>query len=340
MENRGAVEIRALPVSTSGQLRLDELEVVLGGKKVVKSFASNGSEIAAVVADTNSPSELVLLSGHTERICTDYGSAVRDTGIRPLIELTGTAPDGYPVHGWLLLPEGEGPHPVLLNVHGGPHTQYGWSLFDEAQVYASAGYAVVMGNPRGSSGYGQQHGRAIVQDMGNLDTADVLCLLEVALTRDDCDANRVGVMGGSYGGYMTSHLMAAAGDRFVAGISERALNAWDSFAGSSDIGDAFTVAYVSADREEQWRRSPLAAADQINRPLLIVHSENDWRCPLEQGQRLFTALQRRQAPVEMLLFPGEGHELSRSGRPQHRVQRFEAILQWWSRYLPVHPESS
>jgi dipeptidyl aminopeptidase/acylaminoacyl peptidase len=134
---------------------------------------------------------------------------------------------------------------------------------------------------------------------------------------------------------MTSWLAAQAPDRFTAAISERAVNAWDSFAGSSDIGFYFAQAYVGADRDSQWSASPLAYADEIQLPLLIIHSEQDWRSPLEQGQRLFVALKRRRHEVEMLLFPGEGHELSRSGRPRHRQQRFQAILSWWQRYLPV-----
>jgi dipeptidyl aminopeptidase/acylaminoacyl peptidase len=235
-------------------------------------------------------------------------------------------------------PPGTGPHPVLLLVHGGPHSAYTPALFDEAQMYAGAGYAVVMGNPRGSAGYGHQHGRSVIGGLGTVDVDDLLALLDAALDRSECDASRVGVMGGSYGGFMTSWLCSHAEGRFTAAISERAVNAWDSFAGSSDIGYYFARAYVGADRDSQWRASPLAYADDIAVPLLIIHSEQDWRCPLEQGQRLFVALKSRGAEVEMLVFPGEGHELSRSGRPRHRRQRFDAILDWWSRYLPIESE--
>jgi dipeptidyl aminopeptidase/acylaminoacyl peptidase len=260
--------------------------------------------------------------------------------VAELVELTGTAPDGYPVHGWLVLPAGEGPHPVLLDVHGGPHHAYSWGIFDEAQVYAGAGYAVVLPNPRGSAGYGQAHGRAVIGRLGTIDADDVLALLDAAVARPDCDGDRVGVMGGSYGGFMTSWLASHAPERFVAGISERAVNAWDSFSGSSDIGYYFADSYLGEDPAALWPTSPLAHADSIGIPLLIMHSEQDWRCPLEQAQRLFVALKRRGAPVEMLIFPGEGHELSRSGRPQHRVQRFQAILDWWQRHLPVGAENS
>lgn len=338
--DRGATSLRTVP--TAAQNRpLADLPVVLGGPRVVRSFVAPGTQVAAVVADDTSIGEVVTTalaadgSGVGERRLSAFGADLTQAGIRPITELTTTSDDGYPVHGWLVLPDGPGPHPVLLLVHGGPHAAYTPTVFDEAQVYAGAGYAVVMGNPRGSASYGHEHGRAIVGGLGTVDIQDLLALLDAALTRDECDADRVGVLGGSYGGFVTSWLCSHAPERFTAAISERAVNAWDSFAGSSDIGYYFAAAYVGPDRDSQWQASPLAYADQIHTPLLIIHSEQDWRCPVEQGQRLYVALRGRGAEVELLLFPGEGHELSRSGRPRHRLQRFEAILDWWSRYLPV-----
>lgn len=346
VQNRGASELRAVPAATD-HAALGDLPVLIGGQRVVKAFAAADGRLAAVVGDPSSFAEVVTadldssdtgLTLTSERTVTDLGAALASTGLGRMLELNGATADGYPVHGWLVLPEGPGPHPVLLNVHGGPHAAYTWSLFDEAQTYMSAGYAVVMGNPRGSSGYGKDHGRAVVKAMGTVDVDDVLTLLDVALQRDDLDPNRVGVMGGSYGGFMSSWLASHAADRFVAGISERAVNAWDSFAGASDIGHFFAEAYVGADRDTQWAHSPLADADKIDIPLLLIHSEHDWRCPLEQAQRLYTALKLRGAEAEMVLFPAEGHELSRSGRPRHRQQRFEAILDWWQQHLPVDRE--
>jgi len=218
-------------------------------------------------------------------------------------------------------------------IHGGPFAQYGWRLFDEAQVYASAGYAVVMGNPRGSSGYGQAHARAIIGDASRTAAGDLFALLDAALAAGGLDGSRTGVLGGSYGGYMTSWLAAHHGDRFKAAVSERAVNAVDSFHGSSDIGWSFAGALFGPDPAAWAAQSPLTYAGQISIPLLIIHSEHDWRCPVEQAQRLFVALRLRGTPAEMLLFPGEGHELTRSGRPSHRAARFEAILDWWSRHL-------
>jgi len=342
--DRGATTLVTVPVSGES-VALDDLTVVVGGdSRVVRSFDARNGSVAVVVSSGELAGELVTVtlepdgSGSGERQLSDFGRPLAGVGIRPAMELATSAPDGYPVHGWLVTPPGTGPHPVLLLVHGGPHSAYTPALFDEAQMYAGAGYAVVMGNPRGSAGYGHQHGRSVIGGLGTVDVDDLLALLDAALDRSECDASRVGVMGGSYGGFMTSWLCSHAEGRFTAAISERAVNAWDSFAGSSDIGYYFARAYVGADRDSQWRASPLAYADDIAVPLLIIHSEQDWRCPLEQGQRLFVALKSRGADVEMLVFPGEGHELSRSGRPRHRRQRFDAILDWWSRYLPIESE--
>jgi dipeptidyl aminopeptidase/acylaminoacyl peptidase len=324
---RGAVPLLRFPVDGS------EPRSLLGGDRQVHDYDARGGVVAAVVSDPTSAGEVVVLQDGRERTITDFGALLaRSASLRPMTELEATAPDGASVHGWVLKPAGTGPFPAVLMVHGGPFAQYGWTLFDEAQVYVGAGYAVVMGNPRGSAGYGERHGRAIVGDFGNLDAKDVLALLDAALADPELDGDRVGVMGGSYGGYMTSWLVAHS-DRFRAAISERACNAFDSFEGSSDIGWLFVSQYNGTDPERVLAQSPLTHVDRIRTPMLLIHSEHDWRCPVEQAQRLFVALKQRKVEVELLLFPGEGHELSRSGLPSHRIARFEAILDWWGRHL-------
>jgi dipeptidyl aminopeptidase/acylaminoacyl peptidase len=324
---RGAVPLYRFPVDGSPP------QPLLDGERQVLDYDARGGVVAAVVSDATSAGEVVVLKDGEERTVTDFGAPLaRSASLRPMTELEATAPDGAGVHGWVLKPAGTGPFPVLLLIHGGPFAQYGWTLFDEAQVYVGAGYAVVMGNPRGSAGYGESHGRAIVGDFGNLDAKDVLALLDAALDDPELDGDRVGVMGGSYGGYMTSWLVAH-GDRFRAAISERACNAFDSFEGSSDIGWLFVSQYNGTDPERVAAQSPLAHVDRIRTPMLLIHSEHDWRCPVEQAQRLFVALKQRKVEVELLLFPGEGHELSRSGLPSHRIARFGAILDWWGRHL-------
>jgi len=337
--DRGAVALTRFPFpagSAGGPAA--EPATLLGGPRQVADFAAartpGGTLIAAVVTDAASSGELVVrIPDGTERVVTDFGAGLaRTVALRPMEELHASAPDGYPVHGWVVKPAGKPPFPVLLVIHGGPFTQFGYRLFDEAQVYAGAGYAVVLGNPRGSAGYGEAHGRAIVGDFGNLDARDLHALLDAALADPELDGSRVGLMGGSYGGFMTSWLLGHS-DRFRAGISERACNSFDSFEGSSDIGWLFNKEYIGTDPERVRAQSPLTFADRIRAPMLIIHSEQDWRCPLEQAQRLFVILKQRGVETQLLLFPGEGHELSRSGLPSHRVARFAAILDWWERHL-------
>jgi dipeptidyl aminopeptidase/acylaminoacyl peptidase len=325
----GSVQLVRVPYDGS------EPELLSPQHRQVKGFAVAGDVIAATIGAADSMGEVFVLRDGEWVQRSDFGRPLSEgTTLLPMQELTATSSDGYPVHGWLVRPEGEGPHPVLLVIHGGPFTQYGYQLFDEAQVYAAAGYAVVLGNPRGSSGYGEAHGRAIIGDMGNSDRADLMALLDHALDEPRLDPTRVGVMGGSYGGYMSAWLSAHEGStRFKAAIVERALTAWDSFEGTSDIGWIFGDIYVGTEPDKLRDQSPLTHADKIDLPVLIIHSENDYRCPLEQAQRLFVRLRRNGVEAEMLLFPGEGHELSRSGLPSHRVARFDAILDWWARHL-------
>ncbi|MGZ4571677.1 MAG: S9 family peptidase [Blastococcus sp.] len=329
VERRGAVELLRVPL-TGGAV-----ETLVDGPFTVRSVAVGGGVVVATVAHDRSAGELIAITPGRRRLLTEFGRALGETGrVHRMAERTATAPDGYPVHGWVTTPPGPGPHPVLLTIHGGPFAQYGWTLFDETQTYVSAGYAVVQCNPRGSSGYGQAHGRAIQGGWGTLDADDVLAFLDAALADPALDADRVGVMGGSYGGYLTAFLIGRT-TRFAAAISERAFTDPVSFVGSSDIGWFFPDGYLGTDPDAVAAQSALANAGKITTPTLVIHSEEDWRCPVEQGARLYVELKRRGVPSELLLFPGEGHELSRSGRPKHRLARLEHVLRWWARWLPT-----
>jgi dipeptidyl aminopeptidase/acylaminoacyl peptidase len=329
VERRGAVELLRVPLDGG------EPEPLIDGPFTVRAVAESGGVIVATVAHDRSAGELIALTPGRRRLLTEFGRRLAETGrVHRMSERTATAPDGYPVHGWVTLPPGPGPHPVLLTIHGGPFAQYGWTLFDETQTYVSAGYAVVQCNPRGSSGYGQEHGRAIRGAWGEKDAADVLAFLDAALQDPALDADRVGIMGGSYGGYLTTLLLSRT-SRFVAAISERAFTDPVSFVGSSDIGWFFPDEYLGSDPTRIATQSALASAGLITTPTLVIHSEEDWRCPVEQGARLYVELKRRGIPSELLLFPGEGHELSRSGRPKHRLARLDHVLRWWARWLPT-----
>ena len=227
---------------------------------------------------------------------------------------------------------------MLLNIHGGPASEYGFYFFDEFGVYVSAGYAVVASNPRGSEGRGREWLRAVIGDgWGRVDMEDITAVVDQAVRRDSrLDPSRIGIMGGSYGGFLTAWAIARD-DRYRSAVVERALIDWESFGGTSDINRDFSGLYLSPatpwDHQALWGAGPLATADQINTPTLIVHSEQDLRCPIGQAEQLFTALLRRGIDVEMVRFPDEGHELTRSGSPRHRVERFEIILAWHDRHL-------
>lgn len=288
--------------------------------------------------------EIGVVEGGVLRTLTEFSKPLERAALTLPAELLVTGRAGYPIHGWVLSPSGDGTHPVLLLIHGGPFAQWGVSLFDEAQVYVDAGYAVVMCNPRGAAGYGELHARAIRHRMGTVDFEDVIDFLEGALAQHPSfDAGRLGILGGSYGGYLTAWTIAHD-HRFAAAIVERGYLDPDGFIGTSDIGSFFTAEYAGNDPDAVRAQSPQSVVHQVSTPTLVIHSENDLRCPLGQGERFYAALLSNGVPAELLIFPGENHELTRSGRPRHRIQRFEAVLDWWARYLPTpnnpkHPEN-
>jgi dipeptidyl aminopeptidase/acylaminoacyl peptidase len=258
---------------------------------------------------------------------------------------TAVSADGSEVDAWVMRPAGFEPgrtYPALLNIHGGPYGQYGNEFFDEFQVYAGGGYAVLFSNPRGSSGYSEEWARAIRgpgelgPGWGSVDYEDCMAVVDEAIRRFDfIDPDRLGVIGGSYGGYMTSWIVAHT-DRFKAAISERAVNQFVSEWGSSDFGfdfKGYLGSFLYEDVEAYLKVSPATYAENIRTPLMILHSEDDLRCPVEQAEQLFVTLRLLRRPVEMVRFPAESHELTRSGSPVHRVQRFELVLEWFDRYL-------
>ncbi len=309
------------------------------------SVSSDGEWMAITSTDITTPAEVRLLNLRTgvERQLTNLNREfVAAAGIVEAEHFVVPSSEGVEVDCWLMKPAGfeaEKQYPVLLNVHGGPFGQFGETFFDEFQVYAGAGYGVVFCNPRGSSGQTTAFSRALVGDMGGPDYHDVMTAFEAALERMPwADQSRLGVMGGSYGGFMTTWIIGHT-QRFKAAISERAVNDWYSMQGASDIGGTFNRQYlgegatIQDDLELLLRQSPLTYAKNIETPVLILHSENDLRCPISQGEQLFVVLKQRRKDVEFVRFPDEDHELSRAGRPSHRKDRFEVILDYLQRKL-------
>lgn len=301
----------------------------------ITGAAAASGRIVAVAQSATSFGEVGVVADGTWQPLTDFGADLAAAGLVTPTEHDFDTRDGGKVHGWLWLPEGEGPHPVLLNIHGGPFAQYGVHVFDEAQIAVAAGYAVLQCNPRGSAGYGREHAVAIKEAMGTVDLTDVLDFLDGALAaHPQLDADRLGVMGGSYGGYLTAWTIAHD-HRFKGAIVERGYLDPAAFIGTSDIGTFFSEEYTGYDEAHTLTQSPMAVVDQVQTPTLVVHSELDFRCPLEQAQRYYIGLKRAGTEAELLVFPGENHELTRGGQPRHRVERFTHVLDWWSRRLPA-----
>lgn len=322
--HRGSVEL--VHVDRAGKVT-----TLVGGERQVRGFDAVGSTIACNVVTERSWGRLVAIVDGKERILWEptESPSQRLATIEPL---EARSSDGYPVHGWIARPEGDGPHPVLLMIHGGPFYQHGYAPSDEVQAYVGAGYAVLLANSRGSLGYGQAHSRSVIGKVFSCDADDLLAFVDEAL-KDTClDATRVGVLGVSYGGGMTNWLVGHT-DRFGAAVSECAVNDWESFVLTADIGYYFAQAYTSADPLAMRAKSPITYAEQVNTPVLVIQSELDWCCTMEQGQKYYARLKRAGKQAEMLLFPGEGHMLFESGKPRHRVARLEAILEWFQRHL-------
>jgi dipeptidyl aminopeptidase/acylaminoacyl peptidase len=314
-----------------------EIAKVVSGDCVVTGLDVMGDRLVYTAANPDRPSELYSRQGDAEETrLTDLNP--EDLGL-VIPDHFVVSSDGHEMDVWVLLPDGEEKVPLLLNIHGGPASQYGFGFFDEFQIFATAGYGVVACNPRGSSGRGNDFLRAVMGDgWGVVDMADIDTAVRAALERHPrLDPDRLGIMGGSYGGFLTAWAIAKEPERWKSAVVERALVNWASFAGTSDIGGAFPYMYTRAEWpqawETWWQMSPLAYADQVKTPTLVLHSENDFRCPIEQGEQFFMALLRNGTPTEMVRFPGESHELSRSGKPRHRKERFEAILDWHARHL-------
>jgi dipeptidyl aminopeptidase/acylaminoacyl peptidase len=313
-----------------------EPEVVLGGELWLTGFDHAGGQLVHCAATPTEPPE--LFSG--ERRLSHVGSAF-DADVE---RFSAVSADGSEVDAWIMRPLGfeQGRrYPVLLNIHGGPFAQYGNKFFDEFQVYAGAGYVVLFANPRGSSGYSEEWGRAINGPVeggpgwGTRDYEDLMAVVDEALERFDfCDPDRLGVIGGSYGGYMTSWIVGHT-DRFRAACSERSVNNF-IIESSADIGWAFKGqigAHWFEAPEAYLKASPSTYAENIKTPLMILHSEEDLRCPVAHAEELFAILRLLRREVELVRFPAESHELTRAGSPAHRVMRFEVILEWFDRYL-------
>ncbi|MDA0834636.1 MAG: S9 family peptidase [Planctomycetota bacterium] len=247
--------------------------------------------------------------------------------------------DGTPVQLWIMKPAGfkaGKKYPTVLEVHGGPHTQYGEAFFHEFQVLAAAGYVVCFSNPRGSKGYGEAFCDAIRGSWGIDDWADVQAVTKFLKNQPFVDKKRVGIMGGSYGGFMTNWAIGHSQD-YLAAITDRCVANLVSMVGSSDIPlipNHYWPGNSWDNPQPLWDRSPLNSFGKVTAPTLIIHSEGDLRCNVEQGEQVFAALKLRGIPCRFVRYPQcTSHGLSRCGPPDLRIHRLKQILEWWERWL-------
>ena len=325
-----------------GSVRLYRLKLggkpklIVGGERSVEGYDVKGGKVAFIAMDAQRLGELYLSDGK-EKILTSLNEDVYKT-IRIVIpeHIRFSASDGEKLDGWVMLPQTKGRVPCILYVHGGPKTAFGNAYMHEFQAFVSAGFAVAYFNPRGSDGYSEKFAD-IRGRYGTRDFDDLMEGLDWVLKRyPRIDVNRVAIAGGSYGGFMTNWAVGHT-ERFKAGVSDRSIASWTSFWGTSDIGPYFTEDQVGGDpwnaEEKLINDSPLRYAPNVQTPLLLVHSMEDYRCWMVEGLEFFTALKKLGKEVELVLFPGENHDLSRTGKPKHRVSRLQHYIRWFDGHL-------
>ncbi|CAK7068899.1 MULTISPECIES: alpha/beta hydrolase family protein [Fusobacterium] len=246
--------------------------------------------------------------------------------------------DGIEIEGWVLKPvdyDETKTYPAILDIHGGPKTVFGEVFYHEMQVWANMGYFVFFCNPRGGDGRGNAFAD-IRGKYGTIDYDDLMKFTDVVLEKYPIKADRVGVTGGSYGGYMTNWIIGHT-DRFRCAASQRSIANWISKFGTTDIGYYFNADQNAStpwiNQEKLWWHSPMKYADKVKTPTLFIHSEEDYRCWLAEGIQMFTALKYHGVEARLCMFRGENHELSRSGKPKHRVRRLEEMTNWFEKYL-------
>ena len=300
--------------------------------------------LALAISDPAIPGDIycqTLEGGSAPRQLTELNAALlREVELATPHELTFRGPDGWELQGWVMRPAHAGEQeklPTILEIHGGPAAMYGYSFFMEFQLLAAQGFAIVYSNPRGSTGYGRTFSGAVTLDWGGKDYQDIMAGLDAAIARGGIDPERLGVAGGSYGGYMTNWIVGHT-DRFRAAVTMRCVANAAVFFGTSDVGWWLAVDEMGAtpweDLGKLMEHSPITYVANIHTPLLILHSDNDLRCPISEAEQMFTALKYLGRETKFVKFEGQSHDLSRNGHPRSRVIRYQEILGWFERYLP------
>ena len=280
-----------------------------------------------------------LSNGQTHQITHTNQDLLDRIQLSQVKEVWYKGPDGNDLQGWIMTPPGfskSKKYPSILEIHGGPRVQYGNFFMHEFYYLSAQGYVVYFTNPRGGRGYGEEHTRAIWQDWGNADYADLMAWADVVQKEPYVDPMRMGVTGGSYGGYMTVWMIGHT-HRFHAAVAARCVSNFISLWGSSDFNWGFQNEVGGLppyeDLDNFWKHSPIAYIGNATTPTMVMHNEFDLRCPIEQGEQVFVALKKLGVETEMIRFPDEFHGLSRTGRTDRKIARLNHIKRWFNSYL-------
>ena len=322
-----------------------EIRQVTEGERRLSNFSTtdNGRLMAYTATNAVTPAEVFVsrADGSREVQLTRFNEEwMANRVINPAEEILWTVDDGTEIQGWVIKPVGyeEGKsYPLVMKIHGGPHSYYGNTWFQAFHTLSASGMFVFYPNPRGSSSYGHDFMYATKEQWGFLDEEDFLTGLDAVLEKyPDIDEDRVGVSGGSYGGYMTNWLTARFPDKWKAAVTSRSISNWFSWYGSSDAQGLTEFEFGGYPWERQelyWDLSPLKYVEDVTAPTLIIHSEEDWRTPITDGEQWYIALKKMQVPVEFVRYPRSSHGLSRTGEPWLLVDRLERKRSWFEHWL-------
>jgi dipeptidyl aminopeptidase/acylaminoacyl peptidase len=338
-------------VSQHGNTHLVALDIdsrtrtnVVSGDGVVLGFTvdSSTSRVACLFTDSRDPGQIKVTNlpdGKETQLTNLNPFLVNQVEMGEIEEVWFKGPDDNDLQGWILKPPGFDEskiYPSILEIHGGPLAQYGNLLMHEFHYLSAHGYVVYFTNPRGGLGYGEAHADAISNKWGTVDYDDVIAWNDYVQKLPYIDSKRMGVTGGSYGGYMTNWIIGHT-SRFKAAVTQRSVSNLVDFYASTDGNwiweEVFGGRKPWEDFETYWRQSPIKYFGNARTPTLVIHSEQDLRCPITQSEQVYVALKRQGVDSEFVVFPGESHGLSRSGRTDRRIIRLDAIREWFDRYL-------
>lgn len=323
---------------------------VTQGERQLRGFSrsADGKSLAYTSSDVTRPTELYVAAlaatPAAERRLTSFNdSLLASVAVIPADTFWFTGVQGLRIEGWLMRPRDYQPgkqYPLVLSIHGGPHSNYGNVFFPEFQMLAGQGYWTLFTNPRGSSGYGHSFTFATRERWGMEDYQDLMQAVDVVITRGGVDTTRMAVLGGSYGGFMTNWVVGHT-NRFAVAETDRSIFNWYSWYGSSDAQGLTDYEFDG----EPWESdslyrslSPMTFTKNIRTPMLIVHSEDDRRTPIANAEQLFVTLRKRGVPSEFVRYPRSFHGLSRTGPPWLLVDRLERIRTWFAHWIGTGAE--